>query len=98
MIVGEQKPISEILETIAPYKRLQILGCGTCVKTCFAGGEDEKETDGVRIDVYDSSGDYLASGGAIYLRDPHRKVVEEQLNGGQFAALSPTDWEVISPL
>jgi ferredoxin len=41
MIVGEQKPINEIKEIVAPYKRLLILGCGTCVKTCFAGGEDE---------------------------------------------------------
>jgi len=41
MIVGEQKPISEIKEIIAPYKKILILGCGTCVKTCFAGGEDE---------------------------------------------------------
>lgn len=41
MIVAEQKPIAEIKETVAPYKKLLILGCGTCVKTCFAGGEDE---------------------------------------------------------
>ena len=41
MITGEQKPIKEILEIIEPYKKLLILGCGTCVKTCFAGGEDE---------------------------------------------------------
>ena len=41
MIVGEQKPIAEIRELIAPYEKLLILGCGTCVKTCFAGGEDE---------------------------------------------------------
>jgi len=41
MIVGEQKPVREIIETIIPYKKLLILGCGTCVKTCFVGGEDE---------------------------------------------------------
>jgi len=41
MITGEQKPIKEIIKIVEPYKRLLILGCGTCVKTCFAGGEDE---------------------------------------------------------
>ena len=39
----------------------------------------------------------LASGGAIYLRDPERKVVAEQLNGGEFVGLSPDDWELILP-
>jgi len=41
MIVGEQKSIQEIKEMVAPYRKLLILGCGTCVKTCFVGGEDE---------------------------------------------------------
>jgi ferredoxin len=41
MIVGEQKPLAEIKTKVAPYSKLLILGCGTCVKTCFAGGEDE---------------------------------------------------------
>ena len=41
MIVGEQKPIAEIKDKVSSYSRLLILGCGTCVKTCFAGGEDE---------------------------------------------------------
>ncbi|MHB1253257.1 MAG: methylenetetrahydrofolate reductase C-terminal domain-containing protein [Candidatus Humimicrobiaceae bacterium] len=41
MITGEQKPIKEIINIVEHYKSLLILGCGTCVKTCFAGGEDE---------------------------------------------------------
>ncbi len=39
----------------------------------------------------------LASGGAIYLRDPHGKVDAEQLNGGQFADLADADWKLIEP-
>ncbi len=39
----------------------------------------------------------LASGGAIYLRDPYHKVVADQLNGGEFVDLSPADWELILP-
>jgi glutamate synthase domain-containing protein 3 len=39
----------------------------------------------------------LASGGAIYLRDPHRAVSAEQLNGGRFAELSEADWTLIRP-
>jgi glutamate synthase domain-containing protein 1 len=39
----------------------------------------------------------LASGGAIYLRDPHGKVDDDQLNGGRFALLSDADWALIEP-
>ncbi len=39
----------------------------------------------------------LASGGAIYLRDPYRKVDDDQLNGGKFVGLSDADWGLIGP-
>jgi hypothetical protein len=39
----------------------------------------------------------LASGGAIFVRDPHRQLVEAQLNGGEFAELTPEDWGLIRP-
>ena len=39
----------------------------------------------------------LASGGAIYVRDPHQKVVDQQLNGGKFTALTQADWDLILP-
>ncbi len=39
----------------------------------------------------------LASGGAIYVRDPHHEMVDQQLNGGKFTTLTPADWELILP-
>jgi glutamate synthase domain-containing protein 1/glutamate synthase domain-containing protein 3 len=39
----------------------------------------------------------LASGGAIYIRDPHNQCDEQQLNGGQFVSLTGRDWELILP-
>jgi hypothetical protein len=41
MIKAKQKPIPEIKALIAPYKKILILGCGTCVTISFAGGEKE---------------------------------------------------------
>ena len=39
----------------------------------------------------------LASGGAIFIRDPHKKIVPEQLNGGELAPFSEQDWQLILP-
>ncbi len=39
----------------------------------------------------------LASGGAIYVRDPRRQLVDEQLNGGEFAPMRKADWRLIEP-
>lgn len=39
----------------------------------------------------------LASGGAIFLRDPHRVVDEDQLNGGVFVPFTEEDWSLIEP-
>ena len=39
----------------------------------------------------------LASGGAIFIRDPRRQVEEDQLNGGTFADLTDADWRLIEP-
>ena len=39
----------------------------------------------------------LASGGAIYIRDPHKYLVRQQLNGGNFFKMTAKDWELILP-
>ncbi|HVN97787.1 MAG TPA: methylenetetrahydrofolate reductase C-terminal domain-containing protein [Syntrophorhabdaceae bacterium] len=41
MITAERKPLSEIKEMIAPYRKILIAGCGSCVAECAAGGEKE---------------------------------------------------------
>jgi glutamate synthase domain-containing protein 3 len=39
----------------------------------------------------------LASGGAIYIRDPHNTLVNEQLNGGAYESLTDEDWKLMQP-
>jgi glutamate synthase domain-containing protein 1/glutamate synthase domain-containing protein 3 len=39
----------------------------------------------------------LASGGAAFIRDPHRKLVNQQLNGCIFSPFTEKDWELILP-
>jgi len=39
----------------------------------------------------------LSSGGAAFIRDPHKTLVEQQLNGGMFLPLTRHDWDLILP-
>jgi len=41
MIIAEQKPLEEIKGLIAEAEKVLVVGCGTCVTVCFAGGEKE---------------------------------------------------------
>jgi ferredoxin len=41
MIIAEQKPLEEIKGLVAGAERVLVVGCGTCVTVCFAGGTKE---------------------------------------------------------
>ncbi len=41
MIVAEQKSLDEIKSLIGDAERVLVVGCGTCVTVCFAGGARE---------------------------------------------------------
>jgi ferredoxin len=41
VIVAEQKPLEEIKALVGDAKNVLVVGCGTCVTVCFAGGARE---------------------------------------------------------
>lgn len=41
MIVAQRKSIPELIEILGNQKKILVLGCGTCVTVCLAGGERE---------------------------------------------------------
>lgn len=41
MIIAKQKHLAEIGQMIAPYNKILIVGCGSCVTFCSAGGQEE---------------------------------------------------------
>jgi len=41
MIITEQKPLPEIIESLKGYNKIFLVGCGECAATCKTGGEPE---------------------------------------------------------
>jgi len=41
MIITEQKPFAEIIDSLKDYAKIFLVGCGECATTCKTGGKDE---------------------------------------------------------
>ncbi len=43
MIVGDLKPLEEIAKSLKDFKKVLVLGCGSCVTVCLSGGDREAQ-------------------------------------------------------
>ena len=43
MIVAERKKFEKIVKMLAPYRRVLVLACGSCVTVCLSGGEKQAD-------------------------------------------------------
>jgi len=41
MIIAKQKELTEIQDMVTPYRKILLVGCGTCMTFCSAGGPGE---------------------------------------------------------
>jgi len=41
MIITEQKPLEEIIDSLKKYSKIFLIGCGECATVCKSGGKDE---------------------------------------------------------
>ena len=50
MIKAQVKPLEEIKEMVAPYRRVLTVGCGGCVSVCLAGGQKEAQSLNTKLE------------------------------------------------
>ena len=78
MIVAERKPFDEIQAMLAPYKKVLVLGCGSCVTVCLTGGERQAEMLASQLRLAaDKVGDKLTVEFDCITRQCDREFIED---------------------
>lgn len=84
MIIAERKPFGEIKERIQDCKKVLVLGCGTCVSVCQAGGEKEVELLATELRMADKmDGRKIEIGEATIQRQCDKEYIEPVLEMAQ---------------
>ncbi len=80
MIIAARKPLEEIRNMLAGYKRILVVGCGTCVTICWAGGEKEVGILSSQLRLASSKdGNELSVMEAVVERQCEKEMVIEEL-------------------
>jgi ferredoxin len=51
MIVAQRKEFQEIAAAVGPFRKVLVVGCGTCVAVCLTGGEKEAGLLATQLDI-----------------------------------------------
>lgn len=89
MIIGERKPLEQILEMLSGYHQVLNIGCGGCTSICLAGGQ--KEVGQLNRELLD-----LAENKQVQL-NLSQTTIERQCNADFFTDLDRlvTDFQAI---
>jgi ferredoxin len=78
MIVAELKPFEEIKNMLRDYKKVLVLGCGTCVTVCMSGGERQVELLASALKMAGKlAGDEIAAGEKTILRQCDPEFIDQ---------------------
>jgi len=77
VIVADRKPFSEIMSMVESSSKILIVGCGTCVSVCMAGGDDEVKILATQLRMaFQKEGREREDGEAVIQRQCDREVIE----------------------
>lgn len=78
MIVAQRKEFKEIAEAARPFRKVLVVGCGTCVAVCLTGGEKEAGLLAAQLDIAAQLGEREQSFGvACVERQCDREFLDE---------------------